>query len=78
MDEVVTAEEPAPELRVTRVNETRYVRTFTCEQIHKILAKAVLDEAYLPQYATKRDIAKVVVLSPGVPESLTVKVTVPE
>lgn len=76
VEDVVTADEPR--LKKERVNETRYVRTFTCEELHKLLIKAVLDEDFIGEYSGKRSSATVVVLSPGVPETLTVKVTVPE
>lgn len=75
-DDEIAAEEPR--LKKERVNETRYARTFTCEEVHKLLTKAVLDEDYVSEWSGKRASATIVVLAPGIPETLTVKVTVPE
>lgn len=77
MADVETAADE-PRIKKERVNETRYVRTFTCDEVHKLLTKAVLDEDYIAEWSSKRTSATIVVLSPGIPESLTVKLTVPE
>ena len=72
------ADVPALKLRCERVNETRYERTFTREEIHKMLLKQVLDEALISEWSCKRSASAIEVLAAALPETLTVKVVTQE
>lgn len=65
-----------PRLKKERVNETRYVRTFTREEVLDILRKEVLVEANRLSYESGR--ASIEIVSPALTDDVTVKVTMKE
>ena len=73
-DSETAAEEPR--LRKERVNETRYVRTFTRDEVLKLLRDEVLVEGGRSSYEFGR--ASIEVVSPVLAENMTVKVTMQE
>lgn len=78
---MIQAEDILPverKLQSERVNETRHVRTFDREELLELMQAVVLDEAGLSKYETKRQTAKLDLVLDGLPEKVTVKVTVQE